>query len=71
VDEARVQSLNKAINREVRRLQDDQLRRMTEDPVDPRVTMIVSTILTDYRRVRAHTLNIHEAVVDVPVPVGA
>jgi phosphate:Na+ symporter len=62
MDDASAQSANATITRMVRRLQDDQLQRLTESPVNPQLSMIITAILTDYRRVRAHTLNIHEAV---------
>ncbi len=59
--EALAQSTSASITRRVRRLQDDQLQRMVERPVDPSLSLIYTEILTDYRRVRAHTMNIHEA----------
>ncbi len=71
IAEASAQSANASISRTVRRLRDDQLQRLTEGPVDPRLSMILTAILTDYRRVRAHTLNIHEATADAPTaPTG-
>lgn len=30
-------------------------------PHDPTLTMIYTALLTDYRRIRAHALNVHEA----------
>jgi phosphate:Na+ symporter len=63
LDEARAQTASATITRRVRQLQDEHLQLMTESPVNPQLSMIVTAILTDYRRVRAHTLNIHEATV--------
>ncbi len=62
LDEARAQSTNAAINRLVRSIQDQHLQRMVESPVDPNLSLILTGIITDYRRVRAHTMNIHEAM---------
>jgi Na+/phosphate symporter len=50
-----------AVNRKVRTLQNDHMQRMIEGPIDPHLTMIYTTLLTDYRRIRAHALNVHEA----------
>jgi hypothetical protein len=38
---------------------------MTSEQVDPQVSMIYFGLLTDYRRIRAHTLNIHEASIGI------
>ena len=65
LDDASARTANDAIHREVRRLQDEHLRRMTEGTVNPKMTLHLSAILTDYRRVRAHVLNIHEATMEV------
>jgi phosphate:Na+ symporter len=54
-----------AVTRKVKRLQDDQLQRMVENPVDPNQSMLFTGLLTDYRRIRAHAFNIHEATAGV------
>jgi phosphate:Na+ symporter len=51
------------VSRKVKQLQDAHMQRMIEGPIDPNLTMILTTILTDYRRIRAHSLNVHEATV--------
>jgi phosphate:Na+ symporter len=71
MDDASARTLNDGIHREVRRLQDEHLQRMTDGPVNPKMTLILNAILTDYRRIRAHALNIHEATQEARVPVGA
>ncbi|CAN5279411.1 Na/Pi cotransporter family protein [soil metagenome] len=50
-----------AVNGKVRTLQNDHMQRMIDGPIDPNLTMIFTTLLTDYRRIRAHALNVHEA----------
>jgi Na+/phosphate symporter len=50
-----------AVTRRVKQLQNDQLQRMVESTVDPVVSMTFTGLLTDYRRIRAHAYNIHEA----------
>jgi phosphate:Na+ symporter len=55
------QAASSDITRQVKRLRDEHLRRMVETPVDPKLSLIYTNLLTDYRRVRAHTMNVHEA----------
>jgi phosphate:Na+ symporter len=55
-------SASGAVSRKVKQLQDDHMQRMIEGPIDPVLTMILTTMLTDYRRIRAHALNVHEAI---------
>jgi phosphate:Na+ symporter len=55
-------SASGAVSRKVKQLQDDHMQRMIEGPIDPGLTMILTTMLTDYRRIRAHALNVHEAI---------
>jgi phosphate:Na+ symporter len=61
LDEARAQSMNTAVAQRSRRLREDHLHRMTISQVDPNFSLTFAGILTDYRRIRAHALNIHEA----------
>jgi len=61
VDDADARARNKAIDSKVRQLQDDHLQNMIDNSVDPNLTMAFTGLLTDYRRVRAHILNIHQA----------
>jgi phosphate:Na+ symporter len=60
--DAAAQSASAAITRKVKQLREDHLQRMTASPVDPRLSLIYTGLLTDYRRVRAHTMNLHEAM---------
>lgn len=57
--------LNNTINSMSRRLMNEHIQRMTEGTVDPNLTIIYTGMLTDYRRVRAHVLNIQEAAAGV------
>jgi phosphate:Na+ symporter len=59
------QKTAQSINVKVRQLQDDHLQRMIDGPVDPGLGVIFTVLLTDYRRIRSHTLNIHEAVAGI------
>jgi len=68
--EAAAQSSSAAITRKVKQLRDEHLQRMTHSPVDPSLSLIYTGLLTDYRRVRAHTMNVHEAMT-ASVAVGA
>jgi phosphate:Na+ symporter len=53
---------NAAAAHQVKRLNDEHLQRMIDSAVPPNLSLLYIGILTDYRRVRAHTLNIHEAM---------
>lgn len=59
--ESDARAASDAVNRKVRALQNDHMQRMIDGPIDPNLTMIYTTLLTDYRRIRAHALNVHEA----------
>jgi phosphate:Na+ symporter len=65
ISDAVVESVNTAIRKRIKALRDEHLRRMTSEQVDPQVSMIYFGLLTDYRRIRAHTLNIHEASIGI------
>ncbi len=69
VDDATAHTLSTSITKRVKELRNDHLQRMTESPVDPTLSLLVAGILTDYRRIRAHTMNIHEASAGVPAGV--
>ena len=58
---ADAQALNASILSQIKRLRDIHLHRMTAHPVNPSLTLLFAGILTDYSRIRAHALNIHEA----------
>jgi phosphate:Na+ symporter len=59
--DADARSASESISRTVWRLQDEHMQRMLGTPIDPHLTMIYTALLTDYRRIRAHSLNIHDA----------
>ena len=61
MSDADAHSANSAISRQVRRLREEHLQRMTESAISPALSLIYTNMLTDYRRIRAHTMNIHEA----------
>ena len=61
IEDADAQHTAALITIEVKRLRDEHIRRMTEGSVDPSLSLIFTTLLTDYRRIRAHTVNVHEA----------
>jgi phosphate:Na+ symporter len=61
LEDAAARAASDSVNRKVRTLQNDHMQRMIDGPIDPNLTMIYTTLLTDYRRVRAHALNVHEA----------
>jgi phosphate:Na+ symporter len=51
-----------AVHQKVRELQNAHMQRMIDGSIEPQLTMIYTGLLTDYRRIRAHALNVHEAV---------
>jgi phosphate:Na+ symporter len=59
-EEARMASME--ITRTIKRLREEHLQHMTDNPVDPFLSMIYIDMLADYRRVRAHAQNMHEAM---------
>jgi phosphate:Na+ symporter len=65
---AAAQQASAAISLRASRLQDEHVQRMIEDHVDPNLTLLFTAMLTDYRRVRAHTLNIHQAITRADAP---
>lgn len=71
LDEGTVEMTNTMITRMIRRLRNEHLQRMTETSVDPGLSLIYTGILTDYRRIRAHTLNLHEAMAGQRTMVAA
>ncbi len=68
LNDTEAQSLNATITRRIKELRNDHLQRMTESPIDPTLSMLVTGVLTDYRRIRAHTMNIHEAMTGSGIP---
>jgi Na+/phosphate symporter len=52
---------SESITHAVRRLRDEHLQRMTDSAVDPSLSIVYTSLLTDYRRIRGHILNIHDA----------
>jgi len=62
LDDATAKSVSASITRRVKQLREEHLQRMIHSTQDPRMSLIYAGILTDYRRVRAHTMNVHEAM---------
>ena len=58
------------ITMKVRQLQDRHMQSMIEGSINPQLTMIFAAMLTDYRRVRAHALNVHDATTGALAPGG-
>ena len=61
LDHTRAQSTNAAIARHVKTLRNEQVQRMIDGRVEPVVSLLYTGMLTDYLRIRAHTMNVHEA----------
>jgi phosphate:Na+ symporter len=61
VDPGEATDINKGITRRVKQLREEHLTRVTDTPMNARLSLIYTDLLTDFRRVRAHALNIHEA----------
>jgi Na+/phosphate symporter len=64
MSDADAQTRNAAILSRVKRLRDLHLQRMTENPLNPSLSLIFTGLLTDYSRIRAHALNLHEAIAE-------
>jgi phosphate:Na+ symporter len=65
MSDATAQSTATAISRQIHGLRDEHLQRMIDGPIDPTLSMIYTSMLTDYRRIRSHALNIHEATAGI------
>jgi phosphate:Na+ symporter len=65
LEDADAHAMNMGVSRRIRALQDAHLQRMIEGEIDPGLTMLYTALLTDYRRLRAHALNIHEATAEM------
>lgn len=61
-DDARAASAD--ITRKVKALQDHHMQSMIDGSIDPHLTMTFTAMLTDYRRIRAHALNVHDATTE-------
>jgi len=61
IPDADARAAGESIARLVRALREEHLQRMTEGYVDATLSLVFTTLLTEYRRIRAHTTNIHEA----------
>jgi phosphate:Na+ symporter len=60
--DADARTAHDTVTRQLKQLHDQHLQRMIDDAVPPGLSLTYTGILTDYRRVRAHALNIHEAM---------
>jgi len=61
IPDADARAAGASIARHARALREEHLQRMTEGYVDATLSLVFTTLLTEYRRIRAHTTNIHEA----------
>jgi phosphate:Na+ symporter len=57
-----------AVTRKLRGLREGHLRDMTERKIPPTLSLAYGGVLTDYRRIRAHALNIHETMMEAVAP---
>lgn len=64
-EDAEAQSTNALILSKVKTLRDRHLKLMTDQPVNPALSLVFNGILTDYSRIRAHAMNLHEASAEV------
>jgi phosphate:Na+ symporter len=64
---ADAQALHARVTSVVKGLRAEHLELMTRERVPPGLSLLYASILTDYRRIRAHAQNIHETMVDAPV----
>lgn len=62
LSDASARSANGSLTRRVTQLREEHLERMIQTSVNPGLSLIYAGLLTDYRRVRAHTLNVHQAM---------
>ena len=62
LDDAYVRERSQAILEREQEVRARHLQLMTESPISPDLSMALTAILTDYRRIRAHTLNVHQAM---------
>jgi phosphate:Na+ symporter len=69
LDHTTAQGTSAAIARHVKSLRNEQVQRMIDGHVDPVVSLLYTGMLTDYRRIRAHTMNVHEAALGPRVEV--
>ncbi|MEX0745089.1 MAG: Na/Pi cotransporter family protein [Phycisphaeraceae bacterium] len=63
VGNAEAEQASAAITRQVKQLRDEHLQRMTESQINANLSLIYTTLLTNYRRIKEHALNAHEAAV--------
>lgn len=61
VDDAEARTTSRVIHQMVRDRQEEHMQMMIDGAVDPHLTMIYTAALTDYRRIRAHAVNVHDA----------
>lgn len=62
MSDASARSANGSLTGRVTQLREEHLERMIQTSVNPSLSLIYAGLLTDYRRVRAHTLNVHQAM---------
>jgi phosphate:Na+ symporter len=60
-DEKIIQNAAAEINSRIEKIRDDHIQRMIDNSVEPQLTLAFTALLTDYRRIRAHTTNVYEA----------
>jgi len=68
LNDAEAQSANATILSKVKTIRDRHLQLMTDQPVNPALSLVFNGILTDYSRIRAHAMNLHEATIEMADP---
>ncbi len=67
ISDAEAGAANGRISQQVRRLRNEHLQRMTDGHIDPNISLVFTGLLTEYRRIRAHITNVHEAAAGMKV----
>jgi len=68
MEDTEFRSAYAVVTRRLRGLREGHLRDMTERRIPPTLSLAYGGILTDYRRIRAHALNIHETMTEANAP---
>lgn len=63
ISAAETESTSTAIKRKVKALRETHLQLMTDNQIHPNLSLIYTTLLTNYRRIMEHTVNAHEAMI--------
>lgn len=70
LSQAQAQEVHAQVTTRVKGLRAQHLELMTQEKIAPGLSLLYTSILTDYRRIRAHAQNIHETMMDGSVPTA-